>query len=410
MGALIQQRAVKVMQRIESLDQYSSDVSCLTRLYGTPAFVEARRQIADWMQEAGLTVWTDNIGNVHGKIYAQPAVTKTFVIGSHFDTVVNAGKYDGMLGVLTGIDIVAQWVGKSLPFNIEVVAFCEEEGVRFKAAYLGSTSLAGTFDPKLFDRKDVDGISLKNVIREMGGEPDKIKSDALPPEDWEGYFEIHIEQGPVLYEKNIPVGVVTSIAGQRRAEITFEGAAGHAGTVPMDMRHDALAGAAAFVLEVEKTALATAGLVGTVGRLQIANAATNVIPGEVVCSLDIRSGDENLLSEKYAFLNKKALEIADRRGLEVKWNLLHSSQPRQCDPFLIGQLEDAIKQEGFPLVRLVSGAGHDAVPIADVAKVSMLFVRDYKGISHNPLENVEMADLTAALQVGDAFLKKIMEK
>jgi allantoate deiminase len=340
---------------------------------------------------------------------------KTLVIASHIDTVVNAGRWDGPLGVVMGLDLVENIIrnGVRLPFHIELIAFCDEEGVRFHTTYLGSKVVAGSFESEMLGRRDESGVSL---LEAMGGDvlrPGEVglrlEEEAIDPGKWLGYFEIHIEQGPVLYERNIPVAPVKAIAGQVRAEVIFKGMAGHAGTVPMEMRQDALCGAAEFVLAVEEIAgEAGSGLVATVGKLQVKGSASNVIPGEVVCSLDVRSEDEAVLSGAHERLRALCLEIGLRRGLVVDWNVVQVSSPVSCDVRMKDLLSSCIRAEGYEVLELVSGAGHDAVPVSAVSPVCMLFVRCFKGISHNPLEDVEEKDMEAALAVAEKFIQSIV--
>ncbi|RAK65231.1 allantoate amidohydrolase [Hymenobacter edaphi] len=401
------ERAAQLMRRIEQLAAISEEAGVVTRTFGTPAFVQGRNLVQQWMQQAGLQVRVDNIGNLRGRLASARPGAKTFVIGSHIDTVVNAGRFDGPLGVLLGLDLLEQLAARraELPFHLELLAFSDEEGVRFHTTYLGSKVLTGAFEPALLGRTDAAGISLAEAITTMGGNPTQLAADVLPAAEWRGYFEAHIEQGPVLWEQQVPVAVVTAIAGQRRVELTFRGMAGHAGTVPMTMRQDALTGAAEFVLLAEQFARAHGrSLVATVGKLQVPHAASNVIPGEVVCSLDLRSPDEAELAAAYEQLRQQAEALAARRGLTLDWHLVQQTAPVSCDAALNAGLREAVAGAGYPVIELVSGAGHDAVPVSQVAPATMLFVRCYRGISHNPLENVEPADLAAALQVAEQFL------
>lgn len=405
-------RAENIVSRIQELAGISETSSGITRRYGTAAFVEAGRKVMEWMRLAGLQVRVDSIGNIRGVLLSAESGARTLVIASHIDTVVNAGRWDGPLGVLMGLDLLENVAGsgKKLPFHIELIAFCDEEGVRFHTTYLGSKVVAGSFEKDVLNRKDEEGVKLEDVIRETGGDPDGLDRDAILPEKWLGYFEIHIEQGPVLYEKRIPVAPVRAIAGQMRAEVIFKGVAGHAGTVPMDMRSDALCGAAEFILAVEELArVAGDGLVATVGKVQIADAASNVIPGQVVCSVDIRSADEKVLSDGCDRVREMCESIGVRRGLEVRWKLVQQSSPVICDVRMNELLGRAIGAAGYEVLGLVSGAGHDAVPISAVAPVCMLFVRCYKGISHNPQEHVETADLPAAIAVADELIQQLSE-
>jgi allantoate deiminase len=383
----------------------------VTRTYGTPAFIEGRNKVEQWMRQAGLETRIDNIGNVRSKLISQNANAKTFVVASHIDTIINAGKFDGPLGVLMGIDLLEHLIQSktALPFHIELIGFCDEEGCRFHTTYLGSKAVAGSFDPSMLGIKDEAGISLEEAIKMNGGDVNNLSKDAIAKNDWLGYFEIHIEQGPVLYEKDIPVGIVTAIAGQRRIEIKFTGEAGHAGTVPMYMRKDALACAAEVITAVEEFGMANRNdLVATVGKLNIPYSASNVIPGEVICSLDLRSPDETKLSAAYDVIRNKAESICSHRAIGIEWNLVQQTKPVSCDGEMIKLLRQSIIDAELEVVELVSGAGHDAVPVSAVSPVAMLFVRCFKGISHNPLENVELKDIAAAIQVSDNFIKNLI--
>lgn len=407
------QRAEKILQRINELASISEEEGCITRTYGTKAFIEGRNLVEKWMKEAGLHARTDNIGNIRGVLLSKNTDAKTLVIASHIDTIINAGRFDGPMGVLIGLDLVERIIQSKIeiPFHIELIGFCDEEGVRFHTTYLGSKAVAGSFDISIPGTVDTKGISLAEVIKENGGDVNKLSKDAIAKKDWLGYFEIHIEQGPVLYEKNIPVGVVTAIAGQCRVGMVFSGEAGHAGTVPMDMRKDALACAAGCVLEIEKFANAQKQqLVATVGKLHITNSASNVIPGEVICSLDLRSADEKILSSSYDAIKRSVEAICRERNIVLEWNQIQQTKPVNCDAVMSKALAASIKEEGYEVIELVSGAGHDAVPVSEVAPVAMLFVRCFKGISHNPAENVELKDLAAAIEVSDNFIKRMAER
>ena len=403
-------RAEKILSRINELASVSEALKGITRRYGTAAAAAAGEKVLQWMRTAGLQVRVDAIGNIRGVWKSESAGAARLVIASHIDTVIDAGRWDGPLGVVMGLDLLENVIssGGKLPFDIELIAFCDEEGVRFHTTYLGSKVVAGSFERDMLDRRDGEGISLREVIGMTGGNAEELEGDAIPSDQWLGYFEIHIEQGPVLYEKKVPVAVVKGIAGQVRAEVVFKGMAGHAGTVPMDMRNDALCGAAEFILAAEGWAVSS-GLVATVGKLQIANAASNVIPGEVVCSVDIRSADEGVLSQGHLQLRAMCETIGGKRGLAVQWKVVQASSPVACDARMNELLGKSIRDAGYEIVELVSGAGHDAVPISAVSPVCMLFVRCYKGISHHPQEHVETEDLAAAIVVADEFIHQLSE-
>lgn len=406
------QRAEKIVSRIHELASISEDMHGITRRYGTEAFVKAGNQVLEWMRAAGLLARIDAIGNVRGILKADDEAARTLVIASHIDTVINAGRWDGSLGVVMGLDLVENIIQEKekLPFHIELIAFCDEEGARFHTTYLGSKVVAGSFDRGVLNRKDEEGATLEEAIRKIGGDAAKLDTEAIAPDKWLGYFEIHIEQGPVLYEKKIPVAPVKAIAGQIRAEAVFRGVAGHAGTVPMEMRADALCGASEFILEVERLVLAAGGaLVATVGKLQIVNPASNVIPGEVTCSVDIRSADAQVLSRSHEKIRVLCAEIGKHRSIVTEWRILQESLPVTVDHRMNALLEQSILEAGYETLPLVSGAGHDAVPVSAVSPVCMLFVRCFKGISHHPLEDVETEDIAAAIAVTGNFIHQLTE-
>lgn len=404
-------RAEKIEGRIQELAQFSDEPDCLSRIFGTKAFIECQYKIESWMKEAGLQTYIDNIGNVRGKLPSQKNNAKTFVIASHFDTVIDAGKYDGPLGILAGLDIIENIAAQNLhlPFNIELIAFSDEEGVRFHTSYLGSKVAAGNFNADLLETKDDNGILLEEVLQGLKYDSAKLLENAIPPEEWLGYYEIHIEQGPVLYKNNIPAGIVTAIAGKRRLSIEFTGVPGHAGTVPMKMRTDALCAAAEFILAVERFASSKkSDVIATVGKLEIQHAASNVIPGKVTCSLDLRSGSKKKLTRAYQDINEICEEICDQRKVYFEWNLVQETNAVTCDETLSKLLKKSIRQKEMEVVELESGAGHDAVAISTVAPVCMLFVKCFKGISHNPLEKVEIKDIATALEISDNFIRLLI--
>lgn len=406
-------RTAHILSRIEALAAISEDATgaTVTRRFGTPAFVRGRALVQGWFEAAGLATRLDGIGNLRGRLASARPGAKTFVLASHIDTVVNAGKYDGPLGVLMGLNLVESIIqqGIELPFHLELIAFSDEEGVRFHTTYLGSKAVTGAFEPALLQKTDADGITLAQALADMGGDAAALPAAAIPAAEWLGYFELHIEQGPVLWENGQPVALVTAIAGQQRVELTWTGMAGHAGTVPMALRQDALAAAAEFVVQTELYAKRR-GIVATVGQLQIPYSASNVIPGQVIHSLDLRSADGRKVINAGVALLAKATAIAKERNVTVAWQLVQQTEPVACDAELNVLLLKAIGSSGYAGTQLVSGAGHDAVPASAVAPATMLFIRCYKGISHNPLENVEATDVAAALQVAERFLAELKKK
>lgn len=400
-----------VMQRLEALGRISEAPDNLTRTFASPAMRRANELVADWMGAAGMSVRTDAIGNLIGHYPAAQPDGKILLLGSHLDTVRDAGKFDGLLGVLVAIACVQQLhdTKTRLPFAIEVVGFADEEGVRFQSTYLGSRALAGTFNPEDLQRTDIRGVTMADAIREFGGNPEAIASAKLDANRLLGYLEVHIEQGPVLEQKQLAVGVVAAIAGQQRARISLTGHAGHAGTVPMNLRQDALCAAAEFVLAVEALAQHTGGLVATVGEIAALPGASNVIPGEAVLSLDVRHPEDSVRVRAAEALQKRAGEIAAERGVTVKWQTVHQTGAVICDRNFATLLENAVRRQQPEAPLLYSGAGHDAAALAAICPVALLFVRCKDGISHNPAESASEADVRVAIAVVNDFLKSLSE-
>jgi allantoate deiminase len=396
--------AQTVMQRADVLGSISEEPDCLTRRVATPAMKLAGSTVAEWMRAAGMVVRQDNIGNVLGRYEGQGV--GTLVLGSHIDTVRDAGKYDGPLGVLVAVACVQALhdAGKRLPFGIEVAAFADEEGLRCHTSYLGSRVFAGSFDPSYLHLTDPDNISLAEAIREFGGDPEALHADRRDAKDLIGYCEVHIEQGPVLEALGLPVGVVSAIAAQNRLDVRFVGEAGHAGTVPMHLRRDALCAASEFVLAVEEVAREQPGAVGTVGQLAVQPSASNVIPGSVTLSLDVRHQDGPTLDLLCDRLKARAQQISVSRRVALEWHLLQSNSPVACLPELSDKLAQAVELTGYPAHHLPSGAGHDGVIMSAITPVAMLFVRCKGGISHNPAESVAVEDVRVAIEVLSRFL------
>ena len=401
----------EVIRWCRQLAKLSEDRHAITRTFLSKAMRDVHTALAAWMARVGMTVRVDAIGNIRGvyppRLSPVPlAAMPRLYIGSHLDTVPNAGAFDGVLGTVLAIALVELLGEKRCPFAIEVVGFSDEEGVRFGTPFLGSRALAGTFDAALLDRPDETGRSLRDAIRQFGLEPNRIP-DAQAPANALGYLEFHIEQGPVLENLNLPLAVVDVISGQTRAELTFDGAAGHAGTTPMKMRKDALACAAAWITEVEREALTTSGLVATVGRIAVEPDAGNVVPGRAVVSLDVRHPADRMRKAAAERLSKAAEEIATRRGLKLKWEPRLDQPSVAMDPAIAAMLDRALEQSGAPAHRMSSGAGHDAMVLAAKMPVGMLFLRCEGGLSHHPAENVREDDVAAALNAGLKFLNEL---
>lgn len=405
------EQAREVIRWCRQLATLSEDRNVLTRSFLSTPMRDVHTALAAWMARVGMTVRVDAIGNIRGVL--QPRVSSApvaamprFYIGSHLDTVPNAGAFDGVLGTVLAIALVERLGEKRFPFAIEVVGFSDEEGVRFGAPFLGSRALAGTFDSALLERTDPTGRSMRDAIRHFGLDPNRIPDAQVPP-NAVGYLEFHIEQGPVLENLNLPLGVVDVISGQSRAELTFDGSAGHAGTTPMKMRRDALACAAAWIAEVEREALTTSGLVATVGKITVEPGAGNVVPGRAVVSLDVRHPADRMREAAVERLAKAAEEIATRRGLKLTWEPRLDQPSVAMDPAVAAMLDRALQQSGAPPHRMSSGAGHDAMVIAGKMPAGMLFLRCEGGISHHPAENVREDDVAAALDAGLKFLSEL---
>jgi allantoate deiminase len=403
------------MERIEALGKISDEEANLTRTFCSPAMRRANDLVASWMREAGMEVREDAIGNLIGR-YAvdskskiQNPKSKILLFGSHLDTVRDAGKFDGPLGVLVAIACVQRLhdSGERLPFAIEVIGFADEEGVRYQSTYLGSKALAGTFDRRDLRRTDAQGITMADAIRSFGGNLDEISSAKVSRKDLLGYVEVHIEQGPVLEKKRLSVGVVSAIAGQRRFRCRFFGQAGHAGTVPMNLRSDALCTAAEFIVAVESFAEKCVGLLATVGKIEALPGASNVIPGEVNLTLDVRHADDKIRDQACAKLLALGKRLAAKRGVRPKWEQVHAASSVRCDSNLSGTLDRAVKRRQRKSLTLASGAGHDAAAMAAITPIAMLFVRCKGGVSHHPDESASEKDVRVAIEVLSDFIAEV---
>ncbi|WP_128926973.1 allantoate amidohydrolase [Bradyrhizobium guangxiense] len=392
----------EIVRRIDDLAAISEGSGNLTRVYLTQALREAADLILSWMREAGMSAHLDAIGNVCGRYEGERPGSPCLMLGSHYDTVRNAGKWDGPLGVITAIACIADLNrrGKRLPFAIEVVGFADEEGVRFASTLLGSRAVAGTFDESVLNARDRDGVSMRDALVQFGLNPDRIGAAARARCELLAYLELHIEQGPVLEAQDLPVGVVTAIAGATRLAARLTGMAGHAGTVPMALRRDALAGAAECIGAIEQFCRTdVAGLVGTVGYIEARPGATNVIPGEVSFTIDIRAPTDLHRKRAVADVVRQIEAIAKRRQLALQLDVTHENRTVPCAQWLKDQVGEAIAAEGFSVFKLPSGAGHDGMAMVDIADIGMIFVRCRGGISHHPDEHVEPADVDAGARV-----------
>jgi allantoate deiminase len=403
--------AAQVMERVAALGEISDEPGRLTRLFAGPGMRRANALVASWMEQAGMAVRQDAIGNLIGRHAGGGA--KTLLLGSHLDTVRDAGKFDGALGVVLAIACVerCRQSQRPLPFSIEVMAFADEEGVRYQTAYLGSQAVAtGCLGPQDLEQTDEEGITLASAIRAFGGDPARLESCRFAPEQLLGYVEAHIEQGPVLEKKNQAIGLVSAIAGQTRARVKFIGQAGHAGTVPMTLRHDALCAASEFILEVEKIARGTPGLAATVGQISSRPNAGNVIPSDVLLSLDLRHSEDGQRQKACGLLLQALEKIGQQREVKPSWHPIQDTASVRCSPKLSALLREAALKHQPEVMDLVSGAGHDAAVMARITPATMLFVRCRDGLSHHPDESARTDDIGVALEVLFDFVSLLADR
>jgi allantoate deiminase len=399
-------RAHDVVSRCQSLARFTEDPPRICRTFLSPPMRACHQQIEDWIRPLRMNVSLDAAGNLHGLYPGMDGAARRLLIGSHLDTVPDAGAYDGILGVMLAICLVESLEGRRLPFAVEFVGFSEEEGVRFGVPFIGSRALVGKLDAELLSRRDTNGVSVEQAILSYGLKPIEIPAATLHDEAL-GYLEFHIEQGPVLEHRELPLGIVEAIAGQTRMELVFTGLANHAGTTPMDLRRDALLAAAEWALSVEKGALETPGLVATVGALEAKPGATNVIAGECRATLDVRHASDTTRAQSVSAFLHSAAEIAKRRGISLTSSTKLVRPATPMDPFLVHEIETAVSQAGVTPYRMVSGAGHDAMILAEKVPSAMLFLRSPGGISHNPKESVLVEDVAKAIECGLHLLNQL---
>jgi allantoate deiminase len=407
------QVAAEILLQCEQLAIFTATPGKLDRQYLTIEHKNCNDLVAQWMQQAGLHTQQDQAGNICGRLVgtADAAIgvvpaSASFLLGSHLDTVPDAGKYDGILGVLLPIAALKllRERGETFPFNIDVIGFADEEGSRFGTTLLGSRAVAGQWNPQWFALKDAEGFTLEQALLNFGCDPALIATCSRANDNLLGYLEVHIEQGPVLEAAGLPLGIVSSIAGARRLLIDIDGQAGHAGTVPMQLRRDALVVAAKVVLLIEAAAQRH-GVVATVGRLQCDPGATNVIPGHCQLSLDIRSGDDGLRDLALQDILDQ-LQALSSESLRIRWQEIHAAPAVACSEWMQDMLAGVIQNLGLTPLRLLSGAGHDAMCFAKLCAVGMLFVRCEGGISHHPAEAVTQEDVAVAL---DALCRALLQ-
>lgn len=398
-------RARRAIEECLTIAAMSEEQGQITRRFLTPPVSDVHRLLRTRMESMGLNVGIDALGNLRGVWNPVGAGSRRIMLGSHIDSVPNAGAFDGVLGVTMALEWVGLAQQSALPVGIEVIAFSEEEGVRFGVPFLGSRAVAGRFDPRLFDLRDSAGVSLSEAIRAFGLDPSELDG-ARMSEVIAGFFEVHIEQGPILEAEDLSVAAVLGIVGQTRMSLEFAGQSNHAGTTPMHLRRDAVAAAAEWITGVEKVAARTEGMVATVGRVNVEPNATNVIPALARVSLDTRHMQDAARQSAVEELTDRAHGIAERRGLEVTIQPQLNQPAVSMDERLTAYLAEAIEAQGLPPRTMPSGAGHDAMVMAARVPTAMLFLRSPGGISHHPAEAVREEDVANALHVGYRFLER----
>jgi len=399
--------AAEVLARCAELDRYSAHRSYLERVYLSPQHAAANAAAADWMAKAGLRTWQDAAGNQLGRREGREPGLPALLLGSHLDTVPDAGSYDGMLGVIMAIAVVERLGDRidDFPFAVEVVGFSDEEGTRFGKALLGSCAAGGTWDEDWWELRDKNGVTLHTAFREFGLDPRRVGDAARRPDELIGYLEAHIEQGPYLEEADASLGYVTTIAGARRFKLSIVGEARHAGGTPYPRRRDALVGAAEAITTIERLAKAS-GCIATVGRIEVMPGAVNVIPGRADFSLDLRAETDQDRDAMWATMSADLEMLCEARNLELRVVETHRAPSMPCAPWLTDAVVDGIRSTGDaePL-GLWSRAGHDGMAIGAVTDIGMLFVRCFDGISHHPDEGVREVDVAAGL---DAFERTVL--
>jgi allantoate deiminase len=401
-------RAVRIVARCREIAACTEVHGEITRLFLTPPMHAVHALLRDWMEAAGMIVDVDAIGNLRAIWPGHTANSPRLLIGSHLDTVPNAGAFDGILGVVLGIAVVEELQGQHLPFAIEIIGFSEEEGVRFNKPFLGSLALVGKLDPEMLARTDRNGISIRQAIEDFGLNPTPSPFATLSALSF-AYVEFHIEQGPLLESENAPLGIVEALVGQTRMELIFTGQSNHAGTTPMHLRHDAMSAAADWIVAVEAYATSHECLVATIGKVEVSPGAGNVIAGRVSASLDVRHADNAVRQASIVAILQFAKAAAAKRGVQLTTHTQLEQPAVPLDSGLTTMLQNAAAQAGYPSRRMTSGAGHDAMILAPVIPSAMLFLRSPGGLSHHPDENVLLEDVEAALTTAMEFLTQLRD-
>lgn len=402
----------RILDRCDALARHSLGGEGVTRLYLSPEHRQAAATLCGWMEEAGMTASLDAAGNIVGRYGSVSGGGPYLILGSHQDSVKNGGKYDGPLGVVTAIDCVAELHRRRrrLPFGIEVVAFGDEEGTRFRTTLAGSRAIAGTFGDDLLQAVDADGKTMREAMIAFGLDPAAVGRAAHAKGDVLGYVELHIEQGPILEKEDLPICAVTAISGQSRSLISLVSAPNHAGTVPMHLRHDPLLAASEIALAVEKTAIAHDHTVATVGSIRAEPGLMNVVPGNVTISLDLRSEADEVRKHAYAEIVAAARTVAARRGTEIRIEPVLDLESCRCDTWILERLERSVAAVGVRPLRLPSGAGHDGMAMRHLTGIGMMFVRCRGGVSHSPEEAVAADDVGVAARALLHFIENFQPR
>ncbi|WP_017446480.1 allantoate amidohydrolase [Gayadomonas joobiniege] len=393
------QSAIQHCDQLAAISEYPNGI---LRQYLTEQHQAANQLTAEWMSQAGLQTWQDEVGNQWGRLPSAQPGAKRLLLGSHLDTVPDAGRYDGILGVMLAIEVckLIREKGIKLPFHVDIVGFADEEGTRFATTLIGSHAIAGNFKPSWLQLIDKDGVSLATALEHFGCAPDQVKLAQINSNDLMAYLEVHIEQGPVLEANELSLGIVTAIAGAKRANITFTGHSAHAGTTPMNLRQDAVSGASEFIYTTEQYVKTLKNQeVATIGQVQAYPGATNVVAGSVKISLDARAQNQDDLDALTDNLQSLAKTICQQRNLNFDWQWTHDANAVQCAPELQDLFALSCQKHQIDYIKLPSGAGHDAMAVAAVCPVAMLFIKSPGGISHHPDEAVDITDVSKALTV-----------
>jgi allantoate deiminase len=395
----------RLMARLEAFADFTDEPRRLTRLFLSEAHRRAALAFICWCGETGLKAKIDAAGNVVARYEGKRAGAPALMLGSHIDTVRDAGAYDGNYGALAALAVVETLSARDerLDHAVEIVAFGDEEGVRFRTTLTGSRALAGNYPEDALDQKDAQGVLMRDALLAFGGDPDRAATLRRP--DVVAFVEAHIEQGPTLEAEGLPLGVVTAINGATRLEVVVDGVAGHAGATPMNLRRDALAAAAEIMLAVEERACREPDLVATVGRLVAWPGATNVIPGHVQFSIDLRAPSDANRAAALADVEARIFTIAAMRRVQASIAKSHEAVAYVCDPNIVAGLANAVEDVGIRPRLLPSGAGHDTMAMGALCPAGMLFVRCKDGVSHNPLESITVEDCAIGLKALIRFVR-----